>query len=104
MKEDVALMKSALLLVSCLAVASAFGQSSLASDPAYQKQCAKCHGNDANGRHPFGGPSLHTTQLSVDEVKAVIENGRNKMPAFKSKLSDEQIAALAAEIKNLSKK
>ena len=29
----------------------------LAADPVFQKNCAKCHGKTAGGRH-FGGPSL----------------------------------------------
>jgi len=97
-------MKTSLLLACCLVASAAFAQSSLSSDPNYQKQCAKCHGKNADGRHPFGGPSLQTTQLSLDDVKAVIENGKNKMPAFKGKLTDDRIFALAAEIKDLSKK
>ncbi len=96
-------MKTTLLLACCLVASAAFGQSSLSSDPNYQKQCAKCHGKNADGKH-FGGPALTTTQLSLDDVKAVIENGRNKMPAFKGKLTDDRIFALAAEIKDLSKK
>jgi mono/diheme cytochrome c family protein len=96
-------MRTTLLIACCFVAAAAFAQSSLTSDPNYEKQCAKCHGKDAGGRH-FGGPALATTQLSLDEVKAVIENGRKRMPAYKGKLTDDQISTLATEMKDLSKK
>jgi mono/diheme cytochrome c family protein len=96
-------MKITFLIACCFMANAAFSQSSLTSDQNYDKQCAKCHGKDAGGRH-FGGPALATTQLSLDEVKAVIENGRKRMPAYKGKLTDEQIGTLATEIKGLSKK
>jgi cytochrome c6 len=84
--------------------ASLFAQSpatSLTSDSIYDKNCAKCHGKTAEGRH-FGGPSLVTSKLSADETKAIITNGKGRMPKYAGKLTDEQITALAAEIKALS--
>ena len=96
-------MTTKFLIACAILAATAFAQSSLSTDPAYAKNCAKCHGKTAEGRHPFGGPSLLTTQLSLDEVKAVILNGKNKMPAFAGKLRDDQVFAIAAEIKDLSK-
>ena len=96
-------MRIAFLLVCSFVATTTLAQSTLISDPIYEKQCAKCHGKNADGRH-FGGPSLATTQLSADDLKAVIENGRKRMPAFKTKLTDEQITTLVSEIKNLSKK
>jgi len=96
-------MKTTLLLACCLVASAAFAQSSLASDPYYQKNCTHCHGKSGEG-HSDRGPSLQTSQLSVDEIKAVIASGKGKMPAFKGKLTDDRIFALVAEIKDLSKK
>jgi mono/diheme cytochrome c family protein len=93
-----------LLLVASFLTASLFAQSpaaSLTSDPVYDKNCAKCHGKTAEGRH-FGGPSLVTSKLSAEESKAIIANGKGRMPKYAGKLTDEQITALAAEIKALS--
>jgi mono/diheme cytochrome c family protein len=93
-----------LLLVASLLTASLFAQSSttsLTSDPVYDKNCAKCHGKTAEGRH-FGGPSLATSKLSADETKAIITNGKGRMPKYAGKLTDEQIATLTSEIKALS--
>ncbi len=93
-----------LLLTASLLTPSMFAQSpatSLTSDPVYDKNCAKCHGKTAEGRH-FGGPSLVTSKLSPDETKAIIASGKGHMPKYAGKLTDEQITALAAEIKALS--
>ena len=85
------------LPISTLAQASG----SLTTDATYEKSCAKCHGKTAEGRH-FGGPSLVRNTLSQDELKAVIANGKGRMPKFAGKLSPEQIATLATEIKAFS--
>jgi mono/diheme cytochrome c family protein len=95
-----------LLAAACLllAVAPAVAQSpaeSLTTDPVYRKNCAKCHGKTAEGRH-FGGPSLVKTKLSDEAVRSVITNGRGGMPKFSGKLNDQEIAVLAQEIKAMS--
>ena len=96
-------MKTSLLLACCLVTSAAFAQSSLSSDPYYQKNCVHCHGKSGEG-HGDRGPSLQMTQLEVDQIKAVIESGRGKMPGFKGKLTDDRIFALAAEVKDVAKK
>jgi mono/diheme cytochrome c family protein len=63
----------------------------------YDKNCAKCHGKTAEGRH-FGGPALATTTLTDDQLKTIISNGKGRMPKYAGKLTDEQIATLASEI------
>jgi mono/diheme cytochrome c family protein len=96
------------LLIGFLLVASfaapVFAQAptgSLTSDPVYDKSCAKCHGKAAEGRH-FGGPSLATSKMSADELKAIITTGKGRMPKFADKLTADEIATLAAEIKAFS--
>jgi mono/diheme cytochrome c family protein len=91
-----------LLIVSCLV--SGFASFALAqtpgpltADPVYDKNCAKCHGKTAEGRH-FGGPALATTTQSEDQLKTIISNGKGRMPKYAGKLTDEQIATLASEI------
>jgi mono/diheme cytochrome c family protein len=89
---------------------SMFAQSSPAADltanPVFQKNCAKCHGKTAEGRH-FGGPSLisdKTSKASSDELRHVISNGKGRMPKYTGKLSPEEIDTLVAEIKGMNKK
>jgi mono/diheme cytochrome c family protein len=77
-------------------------QSTLTSNPIYTKQCAKCHGKTAEGRH-FGGPSLRTekaTTASVNELIAIISNGKGRMPKFSGKLTPEEIRALVEQVKS----
>jgi mono/diheme cytochrome c family protein len=74
---------------------------SMIGNPVYQKNCAKCHGKTAEGRH-FAGPSLvseKTTGGSADELRDIITNGRHRMPKFVGKLTPEEINTLIEEIK-----
>jgi mono/diheme cytochrome c family protein len=45
------------------------------------------------------GPEVQ--KLSVDEIVAVITNGKGKMQPYKGKLTDEQIKAVAEFVKTL---
>lgn len=77
----------------------------LTDSPVYQKDCAKCHGKTAEGRH-FGGPSLRTDKVnstSNEELRNVISNGKGHMPKFADKLSAEEIDALVKQVKALGK-
>ncbi len=68
----------------------------------YSQKCAACHGKDGKGTptgKKMGAPDLTTLKGSEKEVAAAIENGKGKMPAYKGKLTTEQIAALAKYIK-----
>lgn len=78
----------------------------LTADAVYRQYCAKCHGKTAEGRH-FGGPSLLSEKASTasdDELRAMIANGKGRMPKFAGKLTPEQIDALVKEIEALTKK
>lgn len=73
----------------------------LTSNPVYKKECAKCHGGNATGRH-FGGPALNSAKaraMSADETAEIIRAGHGRMPSFAKKLTPEQITALASEIR-----
>lgn len=80
--------------------------SDLTANPVYEKNCAKCHGKTAEGRH-FGGPSLisdKTAAASDDELRAIIGNGKGHMPKFGGKLGGGEIDALIAQIKKANAK
>ncbi len=73
----------------------------LTADPVYQKNCKKCHGDNAEGRH-FGGPSLvseKATAASPEELSGIISNGKGHMPKYGGKLSEQEIQKLVDEIK-----
>ena len=78
----------------------------LAENPVFQQNCAKCHGKTAEGRH-FAGPSLvskKTTAVSADDLRTIISNGKHRMPKFAGKLTSEEINTLVEQIKSLNKK
>lgn len=66
----------------------------------YQNQCSVCHGEDRAGSPPTF-PSLIgvETRLTPEQIRSVIHNGRGRMPAFDN-LSDAQVNALLAYLKN----
>jgi mono/diheme cytochrome c family protein len=73
----------------------------LTANPVYQKQCAKCHGKSAEGRH-FGGPSLVSPKLvatSTDDLRNIINNGKGRMPKYSGKLGSDEINRLILQIK-----
>ena len=59
----------------------------------FNARCASCHGRDGGG-----GVGLNLQQiegrLTDDEQREVIRNGRRRMPAFQSTLSDADIDAV----------
>jgi mono/diheme cytochrome c family protein len=91
--------------LSC-AIHATYGQTaaseqSLSTNPVYQKNCAKCHGKTAEGRH-FGGPSLvseETTSKSAEELRNIITNGKGRMPKYAGKLRPQDIDTLVEQIK-----
>jgi mono/diheme cytochrome c family protein len=75
--------------------------STLTTNPDFEKNCAKCHGKNATGRH-FGGPSLLSETVKVaspNDLREVITNGKGRMPKFASKLTPEEIDTLVQQIK-----
>ncbi|HEX5322361.1 MAG TPA: cytochrome c, partial [Capsulimonadaceae bacterium] len=64
--------------------------------------CAPCHGANAQGDD---GPSLHHLPLSAADLFSTISNGiKGEMPAFKGKLKDPDIKAIAAYVHSLAGK
>ena len=73
----------------------------LTANPVFQKNCAKCHGKTADGRH-FAGPSLiseKTIATPADDLRSVINNGKGRMPKYASKLTPEEVDTLVQQIK-----
>jgi cytochrome c5 len=73
----------------------------------YKSKCAVCHGATGKGDTP-AGKSIGATDLtksattkSEADLKATIENGRNKMPAYGKSLKSGEITGLLAYIKTL---
>jgi mono/diheme cytochrome c family protein len=102
---------TAAISASLLVFASASAQtppaeSGLLANPVYVKNCAKCHGKTAEGRH-FGGPALISPKAaaaSAEDLHNVIANGKGHMPKFEGKLNAEEIENLITQIQTLNKK
>lgn len=95
-----------LVLVGCMALAS----SAFAADGAatFKAKCAMCHGADGSastgmgksmGLKPLSSPEVQKT--SDADLIALVTNGKGKMPAYKGKLSDEEISAVVKYVKTL---
>jgi cytochrome c6 len=85
-----------------------------ADDPAavFKAKCAACHAADGSGNSATG-KALATPDLRSDEVQKQtdaqlidsITNGKGKkMPAYKGKLTDDQIKQLVGYVRELGKK
>jgi mono/diheme cytochrome c family protein len=78
----------------------------LTANPIFVKNCAKCHGGNAEGRH-FRGPSLISEKVaaaSEDDLRNIITNGKGHMPKYKGKLASDEIDTLVQEVKAQNKK
>src|SRR5215470_8417461 len=85
----------------------------LAQDAAstYKTKCAACHGADGKGATPVGQKigvrdfaSPEVQKQSDDELAAIINDGKNKMPSYKKSLKPEQVKDLVAAIRSFGKK
>jgi cytochrome c6 len=87
------------------AVAVSLAGPALAVDAAalFASRCASCHGKDGKGTST--GKKMGAKDLSLEmkepvkEIAEDIANGTGKMPAFKGKLTQEEIDALAKYVK-----
>ena len=97
---------SALFALTAASAQTPQPESSLTGNPVYPRECAKCHGKTAEGRH-FAGPALLSEKAaaaSADELRNIITNGKGRMPKFTGKLTAEEIDALVRQIQALNKK
>ena len=76
----------------------------------YKSKCAMCHGPDGAGQTPMGKNmklrdlrSAEVQKQTDAELVKWIADGKGKMPAYKGKLSADEINALVAFIRTLKK-
>lgn len=97
----------AITALSLLISASAFAADGAAL---YKAKCASCHGATGDGQTAIG-KKMNLRHLGSPEVQkqtdaelyAWTADGKNKMPAYKSKLSEAEIKALVAFMRTLKK-
>jgi len=77
----------------------------------YKAKCASCHGADGKGQTPMG-MKMNLRDLGSPDVQKQTDKelydwtaaGKGKMPAYKAKLTDEEIKALVAHMRGFAKK
>ena len=109
-------MKRNVLLVLMLLAFLFIGMSLFAenekteSQQLFKAHCAMCHGADGAGNTFIGKkeniPDLRSSQVQKQtdqELSGIIENGKQKMPAFKTQLKPEQVKDLVEYLRELAK-
>jgi mono/diheme cytochrome c family protein len=97
--------------ICCLAASMAtpgFAQDSGAD--IYKLKCAMCHGVDGTANTPagkvfkaasFSDPAI--VKISDADRIPIVKKGKDKMPPFGDKLTDDQIKAVLAYVRTLQK-
>ena len=77
----------------------------------FAKNCAPCHGPDGKAQTPIarklGVKDLTQSKLTEAEIEKQItegkrdDHGKEKMPSFKGKLSNDEIKSLITAVKDL---
>lgn len=97
-----------IMIVALAFCASTRGYAQDDSASVYKSKCQICHGPDGKGDTPagkkIGAKDLHTPEVSKQtdaELFGIVKKGKDKMPAYASKLSDDQINDLIKYIRSL---
>jgi len=102
------LMLAAIILLVVSIVTPAFAQG--AGADTYKAKCLICHGIDGLAATPSGkalkaasfkDPAIVNAPDS--ELIGIVKAGKNKMPAYTGKITDDQITAVVAYIRTLQK-
>jgi len=97
----------ALLTILILGAASCvFAQDDVAA--LYKSKCQVCHGPDGKGDTPAGKKvgvkdfhSPEVAKMPDTELFEITRKGKDKMPSYDKKLTDDQIKALVKYIRSL---
>ena len=98
----------------CASFSASIGRSSQRlpeGDALFRKNCASCHGKDGRAK-TFKARFNHARNLTDSKWQAAITDehmyesilrGKDKMPAFGKKLSENEVAALVTYVRRLKK-
>jgi len=100
-----------LALVLFIANSLALGQTEAPDSAAlYKKKCSMCHGQDGKGFSAMKTPDFTSADWqsarSDEEITDVVKSGKKgtPMPAFGTKLSEDEIKAVVAHVRTFGKK
>lgn len=66
----------------------------------FETRCTRCHGLDG-GKQRLGAKDLRKSSISDEAIVQIITRGKFIMPSWKKELSEAEIRAVAAYIKQL---
>jgi cytochrome c6 len=96
-------MKKAITLaIVCLFVPAVWADATPDGAAIYKNKCAICHGPNGEGSVAMKTAPYKKDMSEADIVKIIL-NGKNKMPAFKGKLSPDELSQVAKHVKSLGK-
>jgi mono/diheme cytochrome c family protein len=102
------LVASALLSLACgenrLPEGDAHGGDLAAGRRIFERKCARCHASNGDGKTAVAGRFPYANLIdgfwrgdgSAESIEKQIRRGRDPMPAFQGKLTDEQIRQTVA--------
>ena len=95
-----------MLFPFCLSAAEDVTADANEGEATYKARCKVCHGEDGVPKSFAKGSPAFNDQAwkeatSVEAIEKVVAEGRKKMPAFKNKLTPEEIKAVSAYLKTL---
>lgn len=100
-------LSSMLMLFAALALTVGGFAADKKTQDLYKSKCQGCHGADGKatvigkklGARDFQNPDV--VQMSEDELVTITTDGKNKMPSYKGKISDDHIKSLVQYIKEM---
>ena len=90
------------LLVAALVVPAAWADATPDGAAIYKSKCAMCHGPNGEGKAAMKTVQFPKT-LTEEEIVKFTNDGKGKMPAYKGKLSPDEISQVAKFVKTLAK-
>jgi len=90
------LMMSSYIFLSCSGSdTAAQNQVDKVAQNLFNTKCALCHGINGD-KQLSGAKKLTESEISKEEITAMVTNGLKQMPAFKDQLSKEEIDQVSA--------
>ena len=102
-------VKLTTVLVTSVLLTASFA-SAQSAEALYKSKCAACHGPDGAGATTMGKKlgarafqSPEVTKMTDAELFDITKKGKNKMPAYDKKITDDQIKDLIKYVRTLGK-
>jgi cytochrome c6 len=109
-KEMMGIMKSLLMQVVLTSALLGLGVTAACAEDAaalYKSKCQVCHGPDGKGSaagQKMGVKDFHSPEVAKEsdaDLAKITKEGKNKMPKYEGKLTDDQINDLIKYIRTL---